>query len=277
VSSGRRFDWVLISRFDVAFFARVPPLPRWAARASGVHYPSNHGIMSDHWALMPRAHADAYTSAVSQLCCFRCAAPTWNEALLRTQLLVQGVPLHAGFVPWVLVRRTNGSIAVDCEMQKVCTHTCRRPSDAHPTTGAALPPCWPPCPEEATTIRRCAHAFEGRLGSYGDVCRKDNGWTGGCGESRRSRKSSPLHSAAYRGDLDGVELQLRGGADVHSTQHRTGMTPLHMAALGGNAAVVRRLLKAGANATALDDHLRPAAVYARRRGHAAAVEVLEKV
>ena len=58
--------------------------------------------------------------------------------------------------------------------------------------------------------------------------------------------STPLHWAAYRDDVAGVDRLVRGGADVNAAND-LGATPLWAASLQGNAAVVERLLDAGAN------------------------------
>ena len=136
--------------------------------------------MSDHWALMGREHADAYMHTIAQLCCRgRCAPPIWNEALLRAQLVVAGVPLRPGFVPWVLLRRmTNGSVVADCARHEKCALTCSRspgPHAAVKVAGSPLPfvmaECWPPCPREEETLERCARAFA-TVGSVTNACRE---------------------------------------------------------------------------------------------------------
>ena len=63
-----------------------------------------------------------------------------------------------------------------------------------------------------------------------------------------SYRGTPLHTAAYRGDMGMVEALLSRGANPSSTSHSHGMQPLHLAALRGNVSVVRRLLEAGAPA-----------------------------
>jgi len=55
----------------------------------------------------------------------------------------------------------------------------------------------------------------------------------------------PLHQAARAGDLEKVSLLLSGGADVNRRDAR-GETPLELAALKGNGAVVDILLQSGA-------------------------------
>ena len=171
---------MLVSRFDVGFFGAPPPLATEAERGRGVFFPSNHGIMSDHWALMGREHADAYMHTIAQLCCRgRCAPPIWNEALLRAQLVVAGVPLRPGFVPWVLLRRmTNGSVVADCARHEKCALTCSRSPGHHAAVKVAgsplpfvMPECWPPCPREEETLELCARAFA-NVGSVTNACRE---------------------------------------------------------------------------------------------------------
>ena len=108
-----------------------------------------------------------------------CAPPIWNEALLRAQLVVAGVPLRPGFVPWVLLRRmTNGSVVADCARHEKCALTCSRSPGHHAAVKVAgsplpfvMPECWPPCPREEETLERCARAFA-NVGSVTNACRE---------------------------------------------------------------------------------------------------------
>lgn len=59
--------------------------------------------------------------------------------------------------------------------------------------------------------------------------------------------STPLHRAALRGDAEAVAALIKSGADVNAT-NEAGATPLHYAA--GSEGVVDLLLKAGANPNA---------------------------
>ena len=61
--------------------------------------------------------------------------------------------------------------------------------------------------------------------------------------------STALHWAAYRGDVDLVDLLLQAGAKA-ITVNAYGVAPLALAVEGGNPAVVARLVKAGADVNA---------------------------
>ena len=81
-------------------------------------------------------------------------------------------------------------------------------------------------------------------------------------------RSTALHWASYYGKLGAVNLFLERGAWPDSTNHR-GMTPLHLAAIGGHDDVCIRLLAAGATPS-MKDHLgRTAHAYATKLGHQA--------
>ena len=64
--------------------------------------------------------------------------------------------------------------------------------------------------------------------------------------------ATPLHLAAYNGNIGAVELLLGAGADVASTRHPLRMTPLAAAAAAGHREVCARLLAAGAAVDARD-------------------------
>src|SRR5215203_7088265 len=59
--------------------------------------------------------------------------------------------------------------------------------------------------------------------------------------------TTALHTAVWAGDLATTDLLLRNGARV-SAANAFGVTPVYIAAEQGNAAVLRRLLDAGADA-----------------------------
>ena len=54
--------------------------------------------------------------------------------------------------------------------------------------------------------------------------------------------ATPLHLAAYNGNIGAVDLLLGAGADVASTRHPLRMTPLHAAAAAGNPGCIESLL-----------------------------------
>ncbi len=67
--------------------------------------------------------------------------------------------------------------------------------------------------------------------------------------SRDKDGSTPLHWAAWRGQVEVARLLLEAGADVNARNQNThwGTTPLHAAAHGNQAAVVQLLLANGAD------------------------------
>jgi len=64
--------------------------------------------------------------------------------------------------------------------------------------------------------------------------------------------STPLHWAAWRGQVEAARLLLESSAEVNARNQNThwGTTPLHAAAHGNQSAVARLLLKYGADAGA---------------------------
>ncbi len=81
-----------------------------------------------------------------------------------------------------------------------------------------------------------------------------------------------LDAAVWRGDERAVRLHLLLGHSPNQARY-DGETPVHAAALAGNAAVLRLLLDAGADPNATSDHGTPLQ-YAVGQGHCAAVEEL---
>ncbi len=63
--------------------------------------------------------------------------------------------------------------------------------------------------------------------------------------------ATPLHVAAVCGQEAVARLLIREGADIESLTDR-GETPLHWAALGGRSIIVELLIEAGANVNASD-------------------------
>ena len=91
------------------------------------------------------------------------------------------------------------------------------------------------------------------------------------------RGSSPLHIAAFTGNLGAVKVLLNGKADVHSTKQAYRMTPLHLAAMGGHKEIIEALLSEGAQADARAHRGKTAADWARRRGHTQLAERLKAI
>ena len=58
--------------------------------------------------------------------------------------------------------------------------------------------------------------------------------------------TTALHWAVRLDDLETADLLIRAGANV-SAANRAGATPMQLAALNGNAAMVEKLIKAGAD------------------------------
>ena len=65
-------------------------------------------------------------------------------------------------------------------------------------------------------------------------------------------KASPLHNAAYLGNLEIVDLLLKKGVASLDEGNYRGQTPLHLACERGHPGVVTRLLEAGADVEARD-------------------------
>lgn len=86
--------------------------------------------------------------------------------------------------------------------------------------------------------------------------------------------TTALHWAVRADDLETADLLIRAGAKV-SIANRDGVMPMQLAALNGNAAMIEKLLKAGANVnaglTSSDD---TALMMAARTGKVDAVKIL---
>ena len=85
-----------------------------------------------------------------------------------------------------------------------------------------------------------------------------------------------LHAALAGPTPDVARALVAAGADVNARQ-QGGVTPLQEAAGNGALDLVRVLLEHGADPSARDDNGRTAADWARERGHAAVVEILERI
>ena len=82
-------------------------------------------------------------------------------------------------------------------------------------------------------------------------------------------RTPALHVASYFGVLQAVDLFIERGADVSSTANPQGMSPLHLAVIGGHEDVVARLLAAGADVSLEDKRGRTALSYAEQLHSAA--------
>ena len=80
-------------------------------------------------------------------------------------------------------------------------------------------------------------------------------------------RTTPLHRAAYFAALPALSFLLEHGAPVSSTANPKGMTPLHLAVIGGHEDVCARLLLAGADPSIKDKYRRTALAYAAKFGH----------
>ena len=86
---------------------------------------------------------------------------------------------------------------------------------------------------------------------------------------------SPLHDAARRGDVEAAEKLLAAGADVHARDEHLGSTPLAWAARYGQREFVTFLLGRGAPKRHPDDpEWATPRAWARRRGHDAIAQLL---
>ena len=90
--------------------------------------------------------------------------------------------------------------------------------------------------------------------------------------------TTPLHRAAYAGDMRQVRTLLQGGARPDAA-NRYGMTPLALAAGAGSADVVKLLVESGASVRAADAALRDGQttlMLAARAGNVEVIDVLLK-
>jgi ankyrin repeat protein len=86
--------------------------------------------------------------------------------------------------------------------------------------------------------------------------------------------STALHWSAYRGDLEMTQALLKAGANIKAVTRIGSMSPLFMAAKGGNAAVIEALLKAGGNALEANANGTTVLMTAASTGNPDAVKVL---
>src|ERR1041385_7253398 len=86
--------------------------------------------------------------------------------------------------------------------------------------------------------------------------------------------TTALHWTVRADDLETADLRIRAGANV-SAANREGITPMQLAATNGSAAMIGKLLKAGANPNAsLSKFGDTALMFAARTGKSDAVKVL---
>jgi len=86
--------------------------------------------------------------------------------------------------------------------------------------------------------------------------------------------TTALHWAAYTDDRVMVELLIRAEADVNAETRLGALTPLFIAAKGGNAAILRLMLEAGADANRSNAQGTTPLMLAAASGITAAVQVL---
>ena len=86
--------------------------------------------------------------------------------------------------------------------------------------------------------------------------------------------TTALHWAAFRDDLEMVKWLLAAGANVKATTREGAITPLFMACTNGNAAIIGAMLKAGADANAVNGNGTSALMTAASSGSVDAVKLL---
>src|ERR1017187_718897 len=86
--------------------------------------------------------------------------------------------------------------------------------------------------------------------------------------------ATALHWAAFQDDVEMAQLLLQAGANVKAATREGAITPLFMACTNGSAAMVERLLKAGADANSTKSNGTTALMIAAASGSADAVKVL---
>lgn len=82
----------------------------------------------------------------------------------------------------------------------------------------------------------------------------------------RADGSQPIHAAAFKGNLDILQLLLDKGADVNA-RSQSGVWPLYLAVIGGHADAVKWLLARGADVSLKLPHGETAMFPAASAGH----------
>ena len=96
-----------------------------------------------------------------------------------------------------------------------------------------------------------------------------------CNETYGKLQRSLLHRAVITQNYGFAVMLLTAGAKV-DVRDRNGSTPLHYAARSNQEYLLRRILKAGADAQATDGQARTPRDVASMKGHAYVAEILEK-
>lgn len=92
-------------------------------------------------------------------------------------------------------------------------------------------------------------------------------------ESRNSLRNTPLHAAVAGGHVEAAELLIARGAPVNVAD-AGGHTPLHIAAEAGYVPVVKALLARGADAHAVDAEDKTPLARAAARNHDEVIDVI---
>ncbi len=92
-------------------------------------------------------------------------------------------------------------------------------------------------------------------------------------EARSDSQWTPLHSQAYKGNMDGVDLLLEHGADIEAKQFY-GATPLLSSIRWDRIDVTKFLIEKGANVNAADVLGRTALITSAIEGHLALAKIL---
>jgi len=88
-------------------------------------------------------------------------------------------------------------------------------------------------------------------------------------------EKAPLHGAAHNGHVEVAQVLLAAGADVNA-RNQNENTSLIIAAVNGCVEVAQVLLAAGADLEAKNNVGKTALDYAKQRGHAAIVAMIEQ-